>query len=83
MSNVTIYTKVPCPYCERAMNLLNNLEIPFEKIDLTENMDELNKIKQETGWKTVPIIKIKGQVIGGYTDLKQLDDDGKLLDMVK
>lgn len=77
MAEVKIYTKDPCPYCVRAINLLNELSVPFEEIDLTGQEDEINRIKNETGWRTVPIIMIDGKVIGGYTDLKALVDEGK------
>lgn len=77
MPDVTIYTKDPCPYCDRAIQLLNNLNQPFKEIDLTGKDEEIDKIKKETGWRTVPIILIDGQCIGGYTDLKELVDQGK------
>lgn len=75
---VTIYTKDPCPYCVRAIQFMNNRGIIFEEIDLTGQEEQINQIKQKTGWRTVPIILIGEQVIGGYTDLKALEDEGKL-----
>ncbi len=45
-------------------------------------MDELETLKQKTGWKTVPMIFINDSLVGGYTDLKTLDEDGKLDSMV-
>ena len=81
--NVKIYTKDPCPFCDRAMRLLEELKVDFEEVDLTNNDEEIQKIKTETGWRTFPFIMIKGKLIGGYTDLKTLVDEGKLADMVK
>ena len=75
---VKIYTKDPCPYCVRAIQFLTNRDIPFEEIDLTGNQSEMNRIKQETGWMTMPIIIINDQVIGGYTDLVELENSNKL-----
>ncbi len=77
MPKVKIYTKDPCPYCDRAISLMNELNIPFEEIDLTDQDDEIRRIKNETGWKTVPIIMVNGEVIGGYTDLKAMIDEGR------
>jgi glutaredoxin 3 len=73
-----MYSKVPCPYCVSAKNFLNGKNIPFQEIDLTGKPEEIDRIKEETGWRTVPIILINGQLIGGYTDLKALDDQGQL-----
>lgn len=83
MPQVIIYTKDPCPYCVRAINFLNGKGVPFEEIDLTGKDDEIQRIKRETGWATVPIILIDGKLIGGYTDLKNLDEDGKLDSLLK
>lgn len=77
-AKIVIYTKDPCPYCDRAINLLEEKKLDFSEIDLTNRPDEIQKIKDQTGWRTVPIILINDQVIGGYTDLKALDEEGKL-----
>lgn len=78
MAKIQLYKKNPCPYCDRAINLLNSKEVPFEIIDLTDDMDQLMKIKNQWGWKTVPVIIINDKLIGGYTDLKDLDESGEL-----
>mgnify|MGYP000928739208 CR=1 FL=1 len=77
-AKIVIYTKDPCPYCDRAINLLEEKKLDFSEIDLTDKPDEIQKIKDQTGWRTVPIILINDQVIGGYMDLKALDEEGKL-----
>jgi glutaredoxin 3 len=83
MAKVLMIKKNPCPYCDRAKTFLDNKGIAFETIDLTDKMDELESWKQKTGWKTVPIIFINDELVGGYVDLKALDDEGKLDEMVK
>lgn len=70
--------KNPCPYCDRAMNFFNARELQVEIVDLTNNLDELQTWKEKTGWQTVPMIFINDQLIGGYSDLKALEDEGKL-----
>lgn len=77
-SKVVIYSKDPCPYCVRAKAFLDGKGITYEEIDLTDKPDEIQAIKEKTGWRTVPIIMINGKLIGGYTDLKALDEEGKL-----
>lgn len=82
MAKVLMYKKDPCPYCDRAVNFLNGKGIAYDVVDLTNKPDEIDRIKAETGWRTVPIILINGQLVGGYTDLKALDDEGKLEPML-
>lgn len=73
-----MYTKDPCPYCSNAKRLLENKKVAFKEIDLTDNMAEMQRIKDETGWRTFPIIMIDDKLIGGYQDLKALDVAGDL-----
>lgn len=82
-ARVLMVKKDPCPYCDRAKILLDNKNIKYEVLDLTGKPDELDNWKQKTGWKTVPIILINDELIGGYADLRALDDEGKLDEMVK
>lgn len=82
-AEIKIYTKDPCPYCVRAINLLEEKGLAYNEVDLTGKPEEIDRIKNETGWRTVPIILINGKLIGGYNDLKALDDEGKLDDLVK
>lgn len=82
-AKVVIYTKDPCPYCVRAISFFNENGIQFEEVDLTEQPQEIERLKKETGWRTVPMIMINGQLIGGYTDMKSLHEEGKLEAMLK
>lgn len=75
---VKIIKKNPCAYCDRAINLLKGKGYEIEIVDLTDNWDEILNWKAKTGWQTVPIIFINDTLIGGYNELKALDNDGKL-----
>jgi glutaredoxin 3 len=77
MAQVKIYTKDPCPFCVRAINLLEELKVDYEEVDLTGKDAEIQKLKNETGWRTVPIIMVDGKLVGGYTDLKALVEQGQ------
>ena len=82
MAKVLMYKKDPCPYCDRAVNFLNGKGIAYDVVDLTNKPEEIDRIKAETGWRTVPIILINGKLVGGYTDLKALDEEGQLESML-
>lgn len=79
--NVTLYFKDPCPYCVNAKRLLTNKGIEFEAIDLTSKPEELDALKDKYNWRTVPMILINGKMIGGYTDLKEMNEKGELDDL--
>lgn len=82
-ASVKIIKKNPCPYCDRAKTLLDNKGVKYEVVDLTDKPDELMAWKQKTGWSTVPMIFINEELVGGYSDLKALEDEGKLDALLK
>ena len=76
---VEVYTTTYCPFCARAKNLLKGKGVAFDEIDVTDD-DELRAkmIEMSGGRRTVPEIFINGKIIGGFDELKALDDSGKL-----
>jgi len=75
---ILIYSKKLCPYCVRAKEFLRQKNIAFQEIDLTENVEELEKLKKKTGHMTVPQIFVDDLFIVGYTDLITKFDSGEL-----
>ena len=41
-----------------------------------------NALKMWTGWPTLPMVFVKGTLVGGYNDLKTLIDSGELKTML-
>ena len=79
VAKVEIYTTSYCPYCVRAKSLLESKGVAFEEIDVTGNDAMREKmIELAGGRRTVPEIFINGRIIGGYDDLRALDDEGGL-----
>jgi len=76
-AKIKMIKKDPCPYCDRALNFFKSKGVDVEIIDLTNNLDEIHTWKQKTGWRTVPMIYIGDRFIGGYVDVKRLDEDGE------
>lgn len=77
VAQIKMIKKNPCPYCDRAISFLNEKGLQVDIVDLTNNLQELQKIKKETGWATVPMIFINNKLIGGYNDMRELEDSGE------
>ena len=79
MANVLMYCTAVCPYCTMAERLLTRkgvTQITKVRVDLDhQKMDEMMK---KTGRRTVPQIYIDDFHVGGFVDLAELDQDGKL-----
>jgi glutaredoxin 3 len=78
MGRVAIYTTSYCPYCFAAKALLRSKNVDFEEIDVTENRALREEMERLSGRKTVPQLFIDGQAIGGFDDVRRLDDTGEL-----
>ena len=78
MSQVTIYTKPYCPYCIRAVELLETKGVAFDEIEAAFDPDKRQELIQRSGRATFPQIFIAGQHIGGCDDMVALERAGKL-----
>ena len=79
MPKIDIYTKIFCPYCTHALNLLESKSVNFNeiKIDGDNAMREI-MIERAKGSYTVPQIFINDIHIGGCDDLVALERSKKL-----
>jgi len=78
MAQVVIYTTDYCSFCARAKALLRSKGVNFEEIDLSRDPRLCEEVQQRTGRRTVPQIFIDGVSVGGFDEIRQLDDDGEL-----
>lgn len=79
VATVQIYTTTYCPYCVRAKALLARKGVHFEEIDVTDDPALREKmVRLAGGRRTVPEIFINGKIIGGFEELRALDDSGEL-----
>ncbi|KAF5290596.1 hypothetical protein FQR65_LT11548 [Abscondita terminalis] len=78
---VVIFSKTYCPYCNLAKDVFKKINQKFTAIELDSRSDaeEIQYILGEmTGAKTVPRVFVKGECLGGGSDVKALYDSGKL-----
>ena len=78
MAQVVIYTTDYCSFCARAKALLRSKGVEFQEIDLAQDPRLREEVQQRTGRWTAPQIFIDGVSVGGFDEIKQLDDDGEL-----
>jgi glutaredoxin 3 len=83
MATITLYTRRVCAYCDRAKALMQSLKLDFNEISLEGDFELFQKLSRENGgWRTVPMIFVGKQFIGGFDDLAALHKKGALLPMV-
>ena len=84
MKRITMYTGPLCNYCEAAKRLLTRNNAPYTEIDISKvegAMDEM--IKKANGKRTIPQIFFDEQHIGGYDEVRALEKENKLQDLLK
>ena len=78
MAVVKIYTKTHCPACDLAKKILNQKGASFQEFIMDEKPEELKILIEKTQMKTVPQIFINEHLIGGCSDMMELDKKNQL-----
>lgn len=79
MNTVTMYSKVTCPFCVHAEQLLQRKGVAnLVKINIEQDPGELQTMISRTGRRSVPQIFIGDIHVGGFDDLVSLEHAGKL-----
>ena len=84
MKNITIYTGPLCGFCDAAKKLLTRNNATYKEINIATvegAMDEM--IAKANGKRTVPQIFFDDQHIGGYDDVRALEKENKLQELLK
>lgn len=77
MSSVRVYETTFCPYCVAAKRYLKRMNIDYETIDVSSDMEKRQWLLRTTGMRTVPQIFVGETSVGGYTDMVDLDRRGE------
>lgn len=78
MKQVTIYTTATCPFCIRALMLLNSKAVEYKQIAVDGNPSLRADMAQQAGRTSVPQIWVGDQHIGGCDELHQFERTGQL-----
>lgn len=79
MKIIIIYTKNNCPFCDMAKNLINIKNLQYKEVNISNDQNKIDEmIKKAQGRRSVPQIFIDGEHIGGFDDLSEYNNAGKL-----
>lgn len=74
-----LWTTSYCPFCVAAVQLLEARGIEYTNHVMDSDAAGLRAKKQEYGHRTVPIILIDDEFLGGSDELRALDGQGRLV----
>ena len=84
MKKVTVYMGPMCSYCDAAKRLLKRNNIPYNEINVAlEEKKREEMLNKSNGKRTIPQIFFNELHIGGYEELRALEKNGELNNLLK
>ena len=83
MKKILMYSGRMCNFCEAAKRLLDRNNLKYEVIDISNGdgiRDEM--IKKSNGKRTIPQIFFNDYHVGGYQELRELEKENKLQELL-
>lgn len=80
---ITMYGTAWCPYCVRARRFFDERGVSYSDIRVEQQPELRQQMMDLSGRHTVPQIWIGDTHVGGYTDLLELELDGRLNHMLQ
>ena len=67
-----------CGFSSRASQILKMCGAHFASVDVLQNQDVREGIKQYSNWPTIPQLYVRGEFIGGSDILTEMYENGEL-----
>lgn len=72
-----------CGFSAAVVQILSQLGVPFKDINVLEDSDIRQGIKDFTEWPTIPQLYVKGEFVGGCDIVREMFETGELQTMMK
>ena len=72
-----------CGFSMAVSNVLKHLAVKFTGVNVLENPEIREGIKEYSDWPTIPQLYIKGEFIGGCDIIKEMFEKGDLQKILK
>ena len=72
-----------CGFSSRAIAILDRLEVKYETIDVLQDPEIRQGIKDYSDWPTVPQLYVKGEFVGGSDIMMEMFESGELQELVE
>ena len=71
-----------CGFSSRAVTILEHLDTPFESVDVLQDAEIRQGIKEYSDWPTIPQLYVKGEFVGGSDIMLEMFQSGELQQLV-
>ncbi len=67
-----------CGFSSRAVAILDHLGVAYESVDVLQDMEIRQGIKEFSDWPTIPQLYVKGEFLGGSDIMMEMYEAGEL-----
>lgn len=72
-----------CGFSALVVQVLSHLGVPFKDVNVLEDNEVWQGIKDFTDWPTIPQLYVKGEFVGGCDIVREMYESGELQDLLK
>jgi monothiol glutaredoxin len=87
-SNIVLFMKgtelfPQCGFSSRAVAILEYLQVPFKTVDVLQDPDIRQGVKEYSDWPTIPQLYVRGEFVGGSDIMMEMFENGELQQLVQ
>ena len=72
-----------CGFSSRAVAILDHLGVKFDTVDVLQDPEIRQGIKEYSDWPTVPQLYVKGEFVGGSDIMMEMFEAGELQQLLE
>ncbi|MCA1749567.1 MAG: Grx4 family monothiol glutaredoxin [Parasphingopyxis sp.] len=72
-----------CGFSSRAIAILEHCGVEFESVDVLQDQEVRQGIKQYSNWPTIPQLYVKGEFVGGSDIMMEMYESGELPELLE
>jgi monothiol glutaredoxin len=72
-----------CGFSSRAVAILEHLQVPFKTVDVLQDPDIRQGVKEYSDWPTIPQLYVRGEFVGGSDIMMEMFENGELQQLVQ
>ncbi len=67
-----------CGFSSTVVQVLTHMGVPFKGVNVLEDADIREGVKQFSNWPTIPQLYVKGEFVGGCDIIREMYESGEL-----
>jgi len=72
-----------CGFSSRAVAILDHLQVPFKTVDVLQDPEIRQGVKEYSDWPTIPQLYVRGEFVGGSDIMMEMFENGELQQLVQ